>query len=148
MNKIVKIIIIILIIDAVAVGGYFLYRAVTREKSVSGEMYSWVEINEDYYPQDYIEEFIKSDSAAKGLLPVQIKNYSKDEKMLRQFVGTQFARPTQAQLRMMYPGLSDWQLVSLKHKTESGREVTHTILYIHLEGTWRVGDRGRLESGG
>jgi hypothetical protein len=147
MNKIVKIIVIFLIIDAVAAGGYFLYQAMNRDKPDSEEeQVPWVEINAGYYPQDYIEEFIKNDSAAKGLLPVHIKNYDQDKKILRKFVGTQFARPTESQLRMMYPGIEDWQLVDLKYETGNEREITQTILYIYLDGNWRVGDRGRLEN--
>jgi hypothetical protein len=147
MNKAVKIILIFLVIDAVAVGGYFLYQAVTQDKPASEEeQYPWVEINADYYPKDYIEEFIKNDSASKNLLPVYIKNYNQDKKMLRKFVGSQFARPTEAQLRMMYPGMEDWQLVDLKYTTEGGREIVQTILYIYIDGNWRVGDRGKLEN--
>jgi hypothetical protein len=66
--------------------------------------------------------------------------------MLRKFVGSQFARPTEAQLRMMYPGMEDWQLVDLKYTTEGGREIVQTILYIYIDGNWRVGDRGKLEN--
>jgi hypothetical protein len=47
---------------------------------------------------------------------------------------------------MMYPGMEDWQLVDLKYTTEGGREIIQTILYIYIDGNWRVGDRGKLEN--
>ena len=146
MNKTIKFIIIFFIVAAAALAGYFLFLKKIQKKSSPGEEYNWVKIDYDYSPRDYIEEYIKNDSAAKGMLPVHIKNYGQDKKMLRKFVGKQFARPTQARLRMMYPGMSDWQLIDLKYKTESGREVTQTILYIYLDGDWRVGDRGELQN--
>ncbi|MFW6160506.1 MAG: hypothetical protein ACOC57_05125 [Acidobacteriota bacterium] len=74
MSKTVKIIIIILIIDLVLVAGYFIYKAVIKGKSDDiQESYEWIEIDEFYTPRNFIEEFIKKDSAERGLFPVYIK---------------------------------------------------------------------------
>ncbi|MGD2294273.1 MAG: hypothetical protein PVF22_00380 [Candidatus Aminicenantes bacterium] len=110
----------------------------------SGSGYEWVTVDEDYIPQDYVEEFIKNDSAKKGLLPVQIINYGSDKAVLRRFKGKNFARPTEAQLKMMYKGLGEWKLIDLKYSREDEREIQRTILYVYVNGDWMVGDSGSL----
>lgn len=106
--------------------------------------YEWVTIDEFYTPRNYIEDFIKSDSEEKGIFPVNIRNYGQDPSILRRFRGTQFAKPSAAALNMAYPELEDWMLVDIKYKNERDQEVQRTVLYIRMEGSWRVGDSGRL----
>jgi len=145
MNKVVKIIIIFVVIDALILLGYFYFRSRSSQKSQpETEEYEWITVDESYNPQDYVEEFIKSDSLSKGLLPVFIRNYGKNKSMLRKFRGSNFAGPTDAQLSMMYKGLADWKLVDLKYKPKENREIIRTILYVNVKGTWSVGDSGKL----
>jgi hypothetical protein len=106
--------------------------------------YDWTTIDQNYTPRNFVEEFIKNDSEQKGLFPVQIRNYGQDASILRRFRGTQFAKPNEAALNMAYPDLEDWMLIDLKYTNEKGQEVLRTVLYVQLEGSWRVGDSGRL----
>jgi hypothetical protein len=113
-------------------------------KGSRADDYEWTTIDEDYTPRNFVEEFIKNDSEQKGLFPVQIRNYGQDASVLRRFRGTQFAKPNAAALNMAYPDLEDWMLVDLKYTNEKGQEVLRTVLYVQLEGSWRVGDSGSL----
>lgn len=106
--------------------------------------YEWVTIDEFYIPDDYVEEFIKNDSAEKGLLPIQIKNYGSDKAVLRKFKGKNFAGPTEAQVKMMYKGLGEWKIVDLKYKNKEKKDIQRTILYVYVNGDWMVGDSGIL----
>ncbi len=120
--------------------GYFL----SCQRTPRSEEYQWVTIDENYIPQNFIEEFIKADSEEKNIFPVFIKNYDQDREVLRQFRGSSLARPNEAALKMTFPGLEDWMLVDLKYENERGQEVLRTILYVQVEGKWKVGDSGRL----
>jgi hypothetical protein len=145
MNKTLKIIGYFLIFDILVVAGYFAYKTLLGGKSGSKpEDYEWVTIDENYATQNYVEEFIKNDAAQKGIFPVYIRNYGKDPGVLKRFVGTNFARPTEARVSMMYKGLDDWMLIDLKYKNEKDMEVLRTILYVEIKGTWQVGDSGKL----
>jgi len=145
MNKILKIIIYFLIFDIIVIAGYFAYKTILRGKSSSKpEDFEWVAIDENYAPQNYIEEFIKNDAAQKGIFPVYIRSYGRDAGVLKRFLGTNFARPTEAQLNMMYKGLEDWMLLDLKYEDEKDREVQRTLLYVQFKGAWQVGDSGKL----
>jgi hypothetical protein len=104
----------------------------------------WVTIDEFYIPLDYVEEFIKNDSAEKGLLPIQIKNYGSNTSVLRRFKGSNFAGPTEAQIKMMYDGLGEWKIIDLKYKNEKDKDIQRTILYVYVNGNWIVGDSGTL----
>ena len=42
------------------------------------EAYEWKTMDESYQPMDYVEQFIKDDASAKGLFPVQIRNYGRN----------------------------------------------------------------------
>jgi hypothetical protein len=114
------------------------------KKGTQAEDYAWVTIDENYTPQNYVEEFIKSDSEQKGLFPVYIKNYGKDKSILGHFRGANFAKPNEARLNMAFSGLEDWMLVDIKYNNEKKQEVLRTVLYVQIEGTWRVGDSGSL----
>jgi len=106
--------------------------------------YEWVTIDEFYIPEDFVEEFIKNDSAERGRLPVQIKNYGNNTSVLRKFKGRNFAGPTEAQVKMMYNGLGEWKLVDLKYKNKENKDIQRTILYVYVNGEWMVGDGGEL----
>ena len=77
MNKVVKILIIFLVVDAILVGGYLGYKALTADKPDTAESYEWVTVDEYYQPKDYIEGFIKDDAEQRGTLPVHIRKYLK-----------------------------------------------------------------------
>ena len=106
--------------------------------------YEWKTIDEFYIPEDFVEEFIKNDSAEKGLLPVQIKNYGSNTAVLRKFKGKNFAGPSEAQIKMMYNGLGEWKLIDLKYKNKEKKDIQRTILYVYINGDWMVGDGGSL----
>jgi hypothetical protein len=106
--------------------------------------YEWTTIDESYTPQNYVEEFIKNDSEQKGIFPVDIRNYGKDVSILRRFRGTNFAKSNEAALNMAFPGLEDWMLIDIKYKNEKNQEIQRTVLYVQVEGAWRVGDSGSL----
>ena len=114
------------------------------EVNINSSAYEWVTIDEFYIPEDYVEEFIKNDSAERGLLPIQIKNYGNNTAVLRKFKGRNFAGPTEAQVKMMYNGLGEWKLIDLKYKTKEEKEIQRTILYVYVNGDWKVGDSGVL----
>ena len=114
------------------------------DKKASSAAYEWKTIDEYYIPLDFVEEYIKKDSEEKGLLPIQIINYGSDKNVLRKFRGTNFASPSEAEIKMMYSGLGEWKLIDLKYKTDDDREVARTILYVYVNGDWMVGDSGKL----
>ncbi len=145
MSKALKIIIIIIIIDLVVLGGYFGFKLLSSKKSQSDtNEYEWVRVDEYYSPKDYIEEYILKDSQAKELLPVFIKNYGRDKKVLNRFRGKNFVSPSEAQMKFQYRSLEDWQLIDLKYTDENEREIKRTILYVQENGSWKVGDFGVL----
>ncbi len=145
MSKVIKIIIIIIIIDVVLIGGYFGLKALSSKKSQSdNKEYEWVRVDEYYSPKDYIEEYILKDSQARELLPVFIKNYGRDKKVLKKFRGKNFVSPSVAQVKLQYRSLADWQLIDLKYEDENEREIERTILYVQENGSWKVGDFGIL----
>jgi len=126
------------------VGVAFIAGASGCRKGSQADDYQWITIDESYTPQNFVEEFIKNDSEQKEIFPVNIRNYGKDISILRRFRGTNFARPNEAALNMAYPDLEDWMLIAIKYKNEKGQEVLRTVLYIQVEGSWRVGDSGSL----
>ncbi len=145
MSKALKIIIIIIIIDLVVLGGYFGFKLLSSKKSqYDTNEYEWVRVDEYYSPKDYIEEYILKDSQAKELLPVFIKNYGRDKKVLNRFRGKNFVSPSEAQMKFQYRSLEDWQLIDLKYTDENEREIKRTILYVQENGSWKVGDFGVL----
>jgi hypothetical protein len=117
----------------------------TTERTGGGtQKYEWTIVDENYVPRNYIEEYLKNDAAAKGIFPVSLRNYGKDASILKKFKGSNFAGPSEAVLNMSFKGLEDWMLVDVKYKNEKNREIQRTILYVYLEGAWRVGDSGQL----
>ena len=144
MNKNLKWLIIFLVFDAVVIGGYFAYRAL-RPKTVDVQAaYAWVTIDEAYAPKNDVENFIKTDAGNRGALPVHIRNYGHDPKILGLFKGRKYAKPGPKTLEMLNQGLDDWMLVDIRYQTENEREVVRTVLYLFIKGAWIVGDTGIL----
>lgn len=144
MNKTVKFLIYFLIFDAVVVVGYFAYRALKGGGGTDLAAVDWVTVDEAYTPKDAVEEFIKNDAQTRDALPVYIKNYGHDPKVLAKFKGKQFARPSPTVLGMYFKGLDDWKIVDIKYKTETEREALRTMLYVFENKLWKVGDTGAL----
>jgi len=144
MSKTVRFLVYFLIFDAVVVGAYFGYRALSGGRGEDLEDIPWVTIDESYQPQNEVEAFIKTDAENRGALPVYIRNYGSDEKVLKRFKGRELARPTENVLNLFFRGLADWMIVEIKYKAENDREVLRTVLYVFQNKLWRVGDTGEL----
>ncbi|MDD8027748.1 MAG: hypothetical protein PHI34_14700, partial [Acidobacteriota bacterium] len=123
-------------------GGYLLSRPFKAGRG-SAEV-GWTVIDEAYQPANAVEAFIKDDAANRESLPVSIRAYGKDAKILRRFKGKQFARPNEQVLALYFKGMDDWMIMDIKYKAENGRETTRTMLYILAGGQWKVADAGTL----
>jgi hypothetical protein len=147
MSKPVKILFVFLVFDLVVLGAYFGIKSAMSSKSGKTPMdaYEWKTMDESYQPADYVEQFIKDDAAAKGIFPVEIRNYGKNAGVLKRFTGKNFARSSVSSLDMAFPGLDDWTLVDVKYKNEKKQEIARTILYVNVKNQWRVGDSGALQ---
>jgi hypothetical protein len=143
MNKTVKYLLYFLAFDVVVIGGYFGFKALTGGGGALPAV-DWVTIDESYAPKNAVEEFIKSDAEVRGGLPVQIRAYGRDPKVLARFKGTKFAQPSENVLSLFYKGLDDWMIMDIKYKTGNERDVQRTILYIFAGKQWTVGDTGTL----
>jgi hypothetical protein len=143
MTKSARYLLYFLVVDAVAIGGYFAYKAVAGGKSGAAD-FPWTTVDAAYVPKNQVEEFIKNDADVRGALPVSIRNYGRDAKVLKKFKGRQFAQPTENVLALFFKGLDDWMLVDIKYKTETEREAQRTVLYIFADKQWKVGDTGTL----
>ena len=141
MTRFVKYLLLFLLFDALVIGGYLLLKG---KGSGAADTYQWTTIDEAYMPRNAVEEFIKTDSANRAALPVLIKNYGRDARMLKRFNGRQFAQPTEDILNMFFKGLDDWMLVDIKIKGKNEREAVRTVLYILANAQWKVGDSGTL----
>ncbi len=144
MSKIKCVSVLSLVCAAFILGLFACKKNSSDEVNIDGSEYEWVTIDEFYIPEDVFEEFIKNDSAEKDLLPVEIKNYGNNKAVLRKFKGTNFAGPTEAQIKMMYNGLEEWKLIDLKYKNKEKKDIQRTILYVNINGDWMVGDSGAL----
>jgi hypothetical protein len=127
MNKAVKFLIYFLIFDIIVIGGYFGFKALKGGGKSRLDDYQWITIDEAYMPKDAVEEFIKNDAVVRGSLPVYIKNYGHDAKIL-----------------MFFKGLDDWMIIDIKYKNEKEQEIQRTVLYIFANKQWTVGDSGTL----
>ena len=143
MTKTSRYLLYFLVVDAVVIGGYFAYKAVSRGKTAAAD-YPWTTVDAAYVPKNPVEEFIKNDADVRGALPVAIRNYGRDAKVLKKFKGRQFARPTENVLALFFKGLDDWMLVDIKYKTETEREAQRTVLYVFADKQWKVADTGTL----
>lgn len=108
------------------------------------DKYEWVMVDETFIPTNDVETFIKTDAENRGIIPVYIKNYGSNEKALNLFKGNQYARPGRNTLEMLNQGLDNWMLVDIRYKAENEREVIRTVLYLSIQGRWKVGDSGTL----
>jgi hypothetical protein len=144
MGKASKYLILFLIFDAVIVAGYFGLKAIKGGGVSVLDAYDWVTIDEAYVPKNEVEAFIKTDAGNRGALPVYIKNYGADSKVLGRFKGKQYAQPGVNVLKMLNQGLDDWMIVEIKYQTETEREVIRTLLYLSVQKQWKVGDTGIL----
>jgi len=144
MGKNTKYLILFLIFDAVAIGGYFGFKALKGGGGSDGNSIPWVMIDEAYIPKDEVEAFIKTDAENRGAFPIYIKNYGSNEKILSRFKGKQYVNPSVNVLKMLNKGLEDWMLVDIKYKTENEREIVRTILYLRVQKQWKVGDTAIL----
>ena len=142
MSRTIRYLLLFFLFDALVVGGYFLIKSMGKGPGAAET--AWTVVDEAYVPRGAVEEFIKSDAGRQGSLPVQIRNYGRDAKVLGRFRGKQFARPTENVLALFFKGLDDWTVVDIRYKTEAEREVTRTMLYVLDGGQWKVGDSGTL----
>jgi hypothetical protein len=143
MSPTVKILAIVLICAVVVIGGYLLYRGQVAQARAA-EAVVWETVDQNYVPQDDVESYIKDDAIAKGLLPVYIRNYGNNRKILGRFKGTNYAQPREGVLSAMNPGLEDWKLIEIKYKAANGLEVLRAVLYVKSKGAWSVVDSGTL----
>jgi len=141
-NKNVKWLIIFLAFDAIAIGGYFGFRALRSNRPAVA--FDWTVIDETYVPKNAVESFIKTDAENRGALPVHIRNYGSDPGILGRFKGKKYAKPGRRTLEMLNQGLDDWMIVDIRYKSENDREVIRTMLYLFVKGAWIVGDTGEL----
>ncbi len=144
MSKPVKLLILFLVFDMIAIGVYFGYRTIRSQKGGAGGGVAWATIDEAYVPKNDVEAFIKTDAENRGALPVHIRNYGSDPKVLGRFKGKKYAKPGQKTLEMLNQGLDDYMIVDIRYKSENDREVTRTMLYLFVKGAWIVGDTGEL----
>jgi hypothetical protein len=144
LNKVVRVLVIFLILDAVAAGLYFGVKALSGPRRNPQDEYAWVTADENYQPRNSVEEFIKADAAQKGLLPIYLRNYGRNVAILKKFRGTNVANANEAVLDMAFRGLQDWMIIDIKYKNEKERDVQRTMLYVEIGGQWKVGDSGRL----
>jgi hypothetical protein len=144
MNKVLRVVVIFLVVDAVIAAAYFGYRALSGNRPSPQDEYPWVTVDENYRPANAVEEFVKADARQKGLLPVQLRNFGRNTAVLKKFRGSRFAGANEAVLEMAYRGLQDWMIIDLRYKDEKQREINRTMLYVQMAGQWTVGDSGRL----
>jgi hypothetical protein len=144
MSKKIRILLPLLCFELIALGALSGCKGSSPSGQGSAGGPGWVIVDENYVPRDMVEEFIKNDSANRGLLPVSLINYGHDEAVLARFKGSRFAGPKVAVLRMFYPGLEDWEIVDLKYQNQKKQEVLRTVLYVEDGGAWKVADSGSL----
>jgi hypothetical protein len=142
-SKSVKYLLYFLAFDALVAAAWFGLKALKGGAGGAAAV-DWVTIDESYAPKNAVEEFIKNDAEVRGALPVEIRNYGRDKKVLGRFKGRQFAQPTENILNMFFKGLDDWMVVDIKYKNDKERDVQRTVLYIFAAKQWTVGDTGSL----
>ena len=144
MNRILKVVLIFLAVDAVGVGLYFGVKALGGRSASPQDEYAWTTVDESYQPRNAVEEFIKAEAVQQKMLPAYIKDYGRNAAVLGRFRGTKLAGANEAVLEMTFPGVQDWMLVDLMYKAAKERDVLRTVLYVQVGGQWKVGDSGRL----
>jgi hypothetical protein len=145
MSKPIRILVIFLLVDVLALGVYFLAKG---SKSGSGDDVTkgteWVTMDAYAQPATELEQFIKTDYDQKGLLPIQYRNYGRNAAVLKKFRGAKLAGASVSVLEMSFKGLEDWAVVDIWIRGEDNRDIRRTVLYILNENEWKVADSGRL----
>ena len=145
MSKTLRFLIIFLIFDAVVIGGYFLIKALGSAPAKDATAgVAWVTMDEAYQPATELEQFVKTDAEENGLLPLQFRSFGRSAAVLKRFRGAKLVGANASVLEMQFKGLEDWAIAELWIKTEDGREIRRTVLYVLTSSTWKVGDSGRL----
>jgi len=141
MSKPLRMLFIFLLIDAVAVGVYFLAKG---SGSGSGadptKDFVWTTMDAYYQPATELEQSIKTDYEG----PFQFRNYGRNAAVLKKFRGSKLVGAGVPVLEMAYKGLEDWAVVDIWIKGENNREIRRTVLYILRENEWKIADSGRL----
>ncbi|MBE3109397.1 MAG: hypothetical protein IMZ46_02620 [Acidobacteria bacterium] len=143
MSKPLRILFIFLLIDAVAVGVYFLAKGSGPGADPTKD-FAWTTMDAYYQPVTELEQSIKTDYEEKDLLPFQFRNYGRNAAVLKKFRGSKLVGARVAVLEMTFKGLEDWAVVDIWIKGEDNREIRRTVLYILRENEWKVADSGRL----
>jgi hypothetical protein len=143
MSKPLRMLVIFLLIDAVAVGVYFLAKGSGPGADPTKD-FVWTTMDAYYQPATELEQSIKTDYEEKGLLPFQFRNYGRTAAVLKKFRGSKLVGAGVPVLEMTFKGLEDWAVVDIWIKGENNREIRRTVLYILLENEWKVADSGRL----
>jgi hypothetical protein len=145
MSKPIRILVIFLLVDAVALGIYFLAKG---SKLRSGDDltkgYDWVTMDANYQPASELEQLVKTSNEEMELLPLQFRNLGSNTAILKRFRGAKLVGAGKSVLEMTFKGLEDWAIVEIWFKGEEGREIRRTILYVLTDNAWKVGDSGRL----
>lgn len=145
MSKPVRILLIFLAVDILAVGVFFLVKSAGAGKGGDPTKgYAWVTMDAYYQPASELEEHIKTSSDEQGYLPLQFRNYGQNGAILRRFRGAKLVGAGKSVLEMTFPKLEDWAIVDIWIKAEEGREIRRTVLYILADNAWKAGDSGRL----
>ncbi len=145
MSKPLRMLFIFLLIDAVAVGVYFLAKGSGSGPGADPTKdFVWTTMDAYYQPATELEQSIKTDYEEKGLLPFQFRNYGRNAAVLKKFRGSKLAGAGVPVLEMTFKGLEDWAVVDIWIKGEDNREIRRTVLYILRQNEWKVADSGRL----
>jgi hypothetical protein len=145
MSKPLRILFIFLLIDAVAVGVYFLAKGSGSGPGADPTKdFVWMTMDAYYQPATELEQSIKTDYEEKGLLPFQFRNYGRNAAVLKKFRGSKLVGAGVPVLEMTFKGLEDWAVVDIWIKGENNREIRRTVLYVLRENVWNVADSGRL----
>jgi len=145
MSKAVRILVIFLAVDALAVAAYFGIKAVgSGGGGDPAKGYEWFTMDAYYQPASELEELIKTSYEEMELLPLQVRNFGRDTAVLKKFRGAKLAGAGRSVMEMTFKGLEDWALVEVWFKGEEGREIRRTILYVLPANAWKAGDSGRL----
>lgn len=145
MSKALRILVIFLVVDAVAIGLYFGIKALgTGGGGDPTEGTDWFTMDASYQPASEIEEIVKKSYEEMDLLPLQVRNFGSNTAVLKKFRGAKLVGASESVLEMTFKGVEDWAIVEIWFKGEEGREIRRTILYILSGNEWKVGDSGRL----
>ena len=139
MSKPLRMLFIFLLIDAVAVGVYFLVKG-SGPRADPTKDFAWTTMDAYYQPATELEQSIKADYEG----PFQFRNYGRNAAVLKKFRGSKLVGAGVPVLEMTFKGLEDWAVVDIWIKGEDNREIRRTVLYILYENEWKIADSGRL----